>query len=71
MSYRSYKNDLVSDGVFNVSKEIERTGSNHVQEQAALRIFIRSFHLGKKRKGNNKRNNFAISHSRFLWTDRR
>jgi len=36
VSYRSHKDDLVPDGVLYVSKEIECTGSNHVQEQAAL-----------------------------------
>lgn len=56
MSYRSHKDDLVFDSVLNVSKEIECTGSNHVQKQAALGIFTNSFHLffGEKKEGNTR-----------------
>lgn len=54
MFYRLHKDDLVSDGVLNVSKEIECTSSNHAQEQAAFRIFTQSFHLGKKKEENTR-----------------
>lgn len=45
VSYRSHKDDLVSNGMFNVTKEIECAGSNHGQKKAALRMFTRSFHF--------------------------
>jgi len=49
--YLSHEDDLVPDGVLNVSKEIERAGSNHAQEKAALVAFTRSLHRGRQASG--------------------
>jgi hypothetical protein len=49
--YLSHEDNLVPDGVLNVSKEIERAGSNHAQEEAAFAVFTRSLHPGRQAGG--------------------
>lgn len=51
----SYKDNLISDGVLNVSKKIERAGFNHNRKKAAFRMFTTLFHSGKRKKKNTRK----------------